>query len=98
MVERANALCKRVFGLLHTPIKIKGKPTSYEVKGGRVKFENVYFKHFGNLVLEDINFEIKPKMKVAIMGPTGSGKSSLVNLIPRFYDVSKGRVLVEWMR
>lgn len=95
MVERANASCERVFSLLHTPIKINGKPTQYEVKEGSVKFENVYFKHFGNIVLENINFDIKPKMKVAIMGPTGSGKSSLVNLIPRFYDVSAGKVLVD---
>lgn len=95
MVERANASCERVFSLLYTPIKIKGKPTQYELKEGSVKFENVYFKHFGNIVLEDINFDIKPKMKVGIIGPTGSGKSSLVNLIPRFYDVSAGKVLVD---
>lgn len=95
MVERANASCERVFSLLHTPIKIHGKTTNYEVKKGSVRFENVYFKHFGNIVLENINLDIKPKMKVAIMGPTGSGKSSLINLIPRFYDVSAGRVLVD---
>lgn len=95
MVERANASCERVFGLLSTPVKIKGKPTPFEVKEGYVRFENVYFKHSGNLVLENINFEVKPKMKVAIMGPTGSGKSSIVNLIPRFYDVSSGRVLID---
>lgn len=95
MIERANASCERVFNLLYTPIRIKSKYSSHEVKEGAVKFENVYFKHFGNTILEDINIEIKPKMKVAIMGQTGAGKSSLINLIPRFYDVTKGRVLVD---
>ncbi|WP_435924207.1 ABC transporter ATP-binding protein [Paenibacillus sp. DYY-L-2] len=62
---------------------------------GRIEFENVSFKYDNATVLDDISFTIEPGETVAIMGSTGSGKTSLINLIPRFYDVSKGRVLVD---
>lgn len=65
-----------------------------KIKGG-VEFKNVSFKYDGADVLRDISFEIKPGETVAIMGETGSGKTTLINLIPRFYDVLKGEVLVD---
>jgi ATP-binding cassette subfamily B multidrug efflux pump len=67
---------------------------------GRVAFENAAFSYDGGneeLVLKDINLVAEPGQTVAILGATGAGKSSLVNLIPRFYDVSQGRVLVDGM-
>ncbi|QHT59421.1 ABC transporter ATP-binding protein [Paenibacillus lycopersici] len=62
---------------------------------GSIQFEHVTFKYDNVTVLHDINFTVAPGETVAIMGATGSGKTSLINLIPRFYDVAKGRVLVD---
>jgi len=62
---------------------------------GRISFEHVSFKYDNATVLDDIDFTIEPGETVAIMGATGSGKTSLINLIPRFYDVTAGRVLVD---
>jgi ATP-binding cassette subfamily B protein len=64
---------------------------------GKVEFDHVYFKYAGEptIALEDINLVIQPNQVVALIGPTGSGKTSLVNLIPRFYDVCQGAVRVD---
>lgn len=64
---------------------------------GTIEFEHVSFKYDNVKVLDDLSFTIKAGETVAIMGSTGSGKTTLVNLIPRFYDVTKGRVLVDGM-
>lgn len=70
-----------------------------EAPRGEVEFRNVSFKYqaqgSGDDVLEDLNFQVKPGEFLAIVGGTGTGKSSLVNLIPRFYDVTEGAVLVD---
>lgn len=71
------------------------KPVDKHRYEGRIEFEHVSFKYDGAKVLDDISFTVKPGETVAIMGSTGSGKTTLVNLIPRFYDVSEGRVLVD---
>ncbi|REE90651.1 ATP-binding cassette subfamily B protein [Paenibacillus taihuensis] len=62
---------------------------------GYIKFENVSFKYDSATVLDNINFSVDPGETIAIMGATGSGKTTLINLIPRFYDATKGRVLVD---
>ncbi|MEO3946401.1 ABC transporter ATP-binding protein [Gorillibacterium sp. CAU 1737] len=62
---------------------------------GEIEFDHVSFKYDNVTVLEDIHFKVRPGETIAIMGSTGSGKTTLINLIPRFYDVSKGRVLVD---
>ncbi|MEK5479500.1 ABC transporter ATP-binding protein [Paenibacillus sp. FSL R5-0407] len=62
---------------------------------GGIEFDHVSFKYGSVEVLHDVSFKINPGETVAIMGSTGSGKTTLVNLIPRFYDVSQGRVLVD---
>jgi len=64
---------------------------------GRVEFENVTFRYVGaeSDIAADLSFIIEPGQKVAILGQTGAGKSSIINLIPRFYDVTKGRVLID---
>jgi ATP-binding cassette subfamily B protein len=91
---------RRVFEILDAPVEIKSPPQPVPLPattGGRaVRFEHVWFSHLaGAPVLEDLDFEIRPGQCVAILGATGAGKSSLLSLIPRFYDPARGRVLVD---
>ena len=62
---------------------------------GKVEFENVSFGYRDNSILKNISFAVKPGETIGIIGPTGSGKSTLVNLIPRFYDVSSGKIKID---
>ncbi len=62
---------------------------------GRIQFDNVTFKFDNATVLQDVSFTVNPGETLAIMGPTGSGKTTIVNLIPRFYDTLRGRVLID---
>jgi ABC-type multidrug transport system fused ATPase/permease subunit len=86
------------FGLLDTEPDIKDAPDAVPIgrAQGRVTFEDVSFKYEGRKeTLSDISFEALPGQILGIVGPTGAGKSTLVSLIPRFYDVEAGRVLVD---
>jgi ABC-type multidrug transport system fused ATPase/permease subunit len=95
---RAGAGAQRIFELLDTRsdvVEREGARLLGRVQG-QVLFENVSFSYStGEKVLEEINLAVKPGQRVAVLGMTGSGKSSLVNLVPRFYDPSAGRVLVD---
>lgn len=62
---------------------------------GRIEFDHVRFKYDSAIVLDDVSFTVEPGETIAIMGSTGSGKTTIINLIPRFYDVAEGRVLVD---
>ena len=62
---------------------------------GKIEFKNVSFKYDSKTVLEDVSFTVQPGQTVAVMGPTGSGKTALIQLLARFYDVSEGQVLVD---
>ena len=100
---RSRACGKRVAEVLDTVPDIQDKPDAVHRTiardRGSVEFKNVSFRysHTGNGedVLKDITFSAKPGETIAVVGGTGSGKSSLVNLIPRFYDVTGGAVLVD---
>ena len=88
----------RVMELLNTPIKINDGKSSFadESFKGEVKFENVSFSYSnGTQVLKDISLEIPAKKTIALVGTTGSGKSSILKLLLRFYDVSVGKILVD---
>ncbi|QUL98698.1 MAG: ABC transporter ATP-binding protein [Candidatus Fermentithermobacillus carboniphilus] len=95
---RTIAAGDRIFEILDTKAEVSDKPGAKPIPKiqGRVTFENVSFAYDGeHMVLEDINLDVKPGETIAILGGTGSGKSTLINLIPRFYDVTKGRILID---
>lgn len=99
MFIRAKASAERVGEIFieENIILERRKPVSINKAKGQIEFEHVYFKYYSNskYVLEDINFSINPGKTLAIIGSTGSGKTSLVNLIPRFYDADRGKVKVD---
>ena len=94
----ALAGAERVFAMLDTPPEVQDLPDAYPLPRiqGHVKFESVTFGYFPNRpVLHDISFEAHPGQMVALVGATGSGKSSIVSLVARFYQAQQGRVLVD---
>jgi ATP-binding cassette subfamily B multidrug efflux pump len=99
MVAQAISSGEKIFYYLDLGPAIKDKEGAGFPKDfkGHVRFENVSFKYADNLVLEDISFDVAPGKTLAIMGATGSGKTSIVNLIGRFYECSKGRVMIDGM-
>jgi ATP-binding cassette subfamily B multidrug efflux pump len=96
-VQRFIASAEKVEELLNTESKIKNENIRYNVKNinGVVEFDHVSFNYGDEPVLEDINFKVIPGQTVGIIGPTGAGKSTLVNLLSRFYDTTSGEVRVD---
>lgn len=97
MYPRASISADRINEVLDTKCKIKDGKISEGKEKGKVEFKNVSFKYSDSdeYVLKDVSFTADPGMTVAIIGSTGSGKSTLINLITRFYDASEGAVLVD---
>ena len=100
MIPRASVSANRINEVLETEAKIKDKKETKKFdksKKGLVEFKNVSFKYpdADTEILEDITFTAKPGQTTAIIGSTGSGKSTAVNLIPRFYDVTSGELLID---
>lgn len=99
--SRAMASKRRIDEIFDTTIDLTDETARFpalQVENGKIEFKNVYFKYYKNnekWVLENINLVINPGETVGIIGSTGSGKSSLVQLIPRLYDVDQGEVLVD---
>ncbi|HET89543.1 MAG TPA: ABC transporter ATP-binding protein [Chloroflexi bacterium] len=99
-LSAADASAARIWEVLDSPADVQNHPQAPPLPGaqGRVAFENVRFSYNGHAsesVLQGINLVAKPGQEVAILGATGSGKSSLIHLIPRFYDVTEGRVTLD---
>ena len=101
LMPRASVAAKRINEVLDTEIKIKNGTTSQEIVSavGEIEFKNVSFKYpdADDYVIKDISFKVNRGETVAFIGATGSGKSTLINLIPRFYDATEGEVLVNGM-
>ncbi len=100
IVPRAMVAAKRIQEVIDTePSITDGASVNTSEEKGTVSFKDVSFKYpgSGDYVLKDISFDAKKGQTVAFIGATGSGKTTLVNLIPRFYDVSEGKVLVDGM-
>ncbi|MBE9507649.1 MAG: ABC transporter ATP-binding protein, partial [Chloroflexi bacterium] len=99
MISQAGASAERVFDILDAESEVIEKPDAVELPPihGRVAFEQVGFRYFGGgkPVLKDISFVAEPGQTVALLGATGSGKSTIIKLIPRFYDVTEGCVTID---
>jgi ATP-binding cassette subfamily B protein len=96
--QRATASGERIFQILDEPEEIADRAQAAELGpgGGRIRFENVSFEYLpGQPVLSGVDLEIEPGRTVAVIGHTGSGKTTLTALVPRFYDVTSGRVTVD---
>ena len=97
MLPRAQVSAKRINEVLDKKVKLKEGNITLSKETGTITFKNVSFKYpkAEEYVLKDISFDIKKGETVAFIGSTGSGKSTLINLIPRFYDVTEGEILVD---
>jgi len=104
LVSRGISAGERIFEILDTESAVKEKPGASELSGikGNVVFDHVTFRYDvmnpteqGSNVLDDVDFEAKPGQMTALLGATGSGKTTLVNLIPRFYDVTSGKITID---
>jgi len=97
-VQSAMAAAERVFGIMDTEVEITEKPDAEELPRveGRVAYEGVTFGYDpDHPVLRDIDLTIEPNATVALVGPTGAGKTTMINLLYRFYDPQRGRITVD---
>lgn len=97
MFEQANTSGERIFDLLNQKPQIKNpeNPVTIDKIYGNIVFENVSMKYDGEYVLKNINLSVEKGKKIAIMGATGAGKTSLVNLIGRYYDATEGKIKID---
>ena len=97
-IQKAMAAAERVFSVLDEKTDIVEKENATELKAviGKVDFKAVTFKYNENeVILKDINLEVKAGQMVAIVGPSGAGKTTIVNLLPRFYDPVAGNIYID---
>ena len=97
VMQRAMASGQRLIEVLDVPVSVHDRPEALDIAGcdGSVEFRDVSFGYDpGQLVLRNLSFRVEPGQTVALVGPTGSGKSSAMALVHRFYDVTEGQVLV----
>jgi ATP-binding cassette subfamily B protein len=96
---QASASAERVFEILDAKSDIVDKPNAQKLPdvSGVVKFENVTFRYFGGgePVLKNVTFEARPGETIALLGATGSGKTTIINLLPRFYDPTEGKITID---
>lgn len=96
-IQNGIGAAERIFQLLDTEPEVKEKPGAQELQPIRqsIEFKNVYFKYHHKLILQAINLKVNPGEIIAIVGASGVGKTTLVNLIPRFYDVTSGSISID---
>ncbi len=100
IMQSAMASSERIFQLIDEEPSIKNKENTMHVDRfkGEIEFKNVWFAYNqDNWILKDINFSIKPGEMIAFVGATGAGKSSIINLLSRFYDIQKGSIMIDGM-
>ena len=96
-IKKGNAAAERVLEILDSKNSIKQEVNAEKKLDfkSNIKFENVSFKYENEKIIDNINFEIKKGQTIALVGQSGSGKSTIANLIPRFYDVSEGKISID---
>jgi ATP-binding cassette, subfamily B, multidrug efflux pump len=98
-MSQASASATRIFEILDAKSDVVDKPDGQSLPPvqGKVAFENVTFRYFGTgaPVLNKVSFEVEPGQSVALLGATGSGKTTIINLLPRFYDPTEGRIVID---
>ncbi|MGE5223802.1 MAG: ABC transporter ATP-binding protein, partial [Omnitrophica WOR_2 bacterium] len=98
-MSQASASAKRIFEILDAQSDVKDKPGAITLPQvtGQVAFENVTFRYFGGgePVLKNVSFNVQPGQTVALLGATGSGKTTIINLLPRFYDPTEGCISID---
>lgn len=98
-IAQSAASAERVYEVVDAEIEIGDRPDAipFDTCGGRITFENVSFRYPGASAetLKEVSFETKPNELIAVLGMTGSGKSTIMNLIARFYDVTKGAIRID---
>jgi ATP-binding cassette subfamily B multidrug efflux pump len=98
-MSQAGASAKRIFEILDAKSDVTDRPDAFALPAvqGRVEFDRVSFRYFGSgdPALNEVAFVAEPGQTVALLGATGSGKSTIINLIPRFYDVSSGSIRID---
>lgn len=98
IMQSAMASAERIFGILDMDYTIENPPVPVEVDDvvGRIEFKNVWFAYDDeDWILRNISFSIEPGQNIAIVGSTGAGKSTIINLITRFYDIQRGEILLD---
>jgi ATP-binding cassette subfamily B protein len=96
VLQGAMASSERIFGVLDTPAQITSPRNPVSASGGAIAFEHVTFAYNdGEPVLRDVSFRVEPGERVAIVGATGAGKTTIVSLLLRFYDVQQGRITID---
>ena len=99
LLQAAMASSERIFALLDTPVSVRS-PAARSVSAlsgpGHIRFEHVWFAYRDDdYVLEDVTFDVAPGQRVGVVGATGAGKTTLINLLMRFYDVNRGRITID---
>jgi ATP-binding cassette subfamily B multidrug efflux pump len=99
ILQSAMASSERIFALLDTPVVVASPAATALVPSngpGHIRFEHVWFAYRDDhYVLEDVTFDVAPGQRVGVVGATGAGKTTLINLLMRFYDVSRGRITID---
>ncbi|HEY9621895.1 MAG TPA: ABC transporter ATP-binding protein [Crinalium sp.] len=99
VIAQASASAERVYEVVDAQIEIRDRPNAIPLQQcvGRITFEDVHFRYPGSATeaLKGISFETRPRELIAVLGMTGSGKSTIMNLLPRFYDVTAGSVRID---
>jgi len=96
-LQSALAAAERVYSFLQTQPSVKDESYAkeLEIEKGEITVENVYFSYGSNPVFENLNLKVRPGETLAVVGPTGAGKTTLANLLMRLYDPQKGRILID---
>lgn len=96
-IQRGIASGERIFSILDTPVKIEENPNAISIEEfkGKISYENVSFQYADKKVLDGINLDIEKGKMIALVGSSGAGKSTMADLLPRFYDVTEGAITID---